>query len=69
MPTTSRDRYLIGKLGSYDASTVPRIDSHLRALRMRLRLTDLTDRQRANVRHDLDELLDRRRALTVLVSP
>lgn len=60
MSTTSRDRYCIGKLGSYDVSTVPRIDSHLRALRLRLPLADLTDRQRANIRHDLDALLDRR---------
>lgn len=58
--TTSRDRYLIGKLGSYDVSTVTRVDGHLRALRLRLRLADLTDRQRENVRHDIDALLDRR---------
>ncbi len=64
--TPTRDRYLIGKLGSYDVSTVPRIDSHLRALRLRLRLADLTDRQRASVRHDLDELLDRRAELTLM---
>lgn len=68
MPTTSRDRYLIGRLGSYDASTLARIDSHLRALRMRLK-QDITDRQRANAHEDLDALLDRRRVLTVLVSP
>ena len=68
MPTTSRDRYLIGRLGSYDASTLARIDSHLRALRMRL-TQDITDRQRASARDDLDALLDRRRTLMVLVSP
>lgn len=67
MSVTSRDRYIVGRLGSYDVSTVARVDSHLRALRMRLRLADLTDRQRANVRHDLDELLDRRAAITAAV--
>lgn len=68
MSTTSRDRYLVGRLGSYDVSTVARVDSHLRALRMRL-TQDITDRQRASARDDLDALLDRRRALTALVSP
>lgn len=64
MTTASRDRYLSGKLGSYDTSTVPRIDSHLRALRYRLTLADLTARQRANAMADVDALLDRRAEIT-----
>lgn len=68
MPTTSRDRYLIGKLGSYDTSTRARIDSHLRALGIRL-TQDITDRQRANARHDIDALLDARAAFMAPVSP
>lgn len=58
---TARDRYLIGKLGSYDVSTRARIDSHLRALGVRL-TQDITDRQRANARLDIDSLLDARGA-------
>ncbi len=58
--TTSRDRYLIGRLGSYDASTMAQIDSHLRALRMRARLADLTPRQADRIRDDVDLLLDAR---------
>lgn len=58
--TTSRDRYLTGNLGSYDTSTVARVDSHLRALHMRARLADLTDRQAGRIRDDIDLLLDAR---------
>lgn len=60
----ARDHYLIGKLGSYLCPTVDHVDGHLRALRLRLRLTcDLTARQRDNTRADVDALLDRRQAL------
>ncbi len=62
--TPTRDRYLIGKLGSYDASTVARIDSHLRALRMRAQLTQLTPQQAQRVRDDVDLLLDARTSAT-----
>jgi hypothetical protein len=62
MPSV-RDRYLIGKLGSYDTSTVARVDSHLRALRHRL-TTDITPRLQLNVWADINELLQRRHTLT-----
>lgn len=62
--TTSRDRYLIGKLGSYDASTLARIDSHLRALHMRARLAEPAPRQADRIRDDIDLLLDARTTLT-----
>lgn len=59
--TNPRDRYLIGKLATYDASTVARIDSHLRALRLRL---VGTTRQVASARADVDALLERRTELS-----
>lgn len=61
--TTTRDRPLIGRLGSYNVSTTARVDSHLRALRIRL-AGPITDRQTASARHDVDLLLDARSALT-----
>lgn len=63
MPTTARDRYTIGRLGSYDTSTVARVDSHLRALRVHLG-GPVTARQAANTRWDVDLLLDARSAMT-----
>lgn len=60
-----RDPYVIGRCGSYLAPTIAHVDHHLRHLRLRLRLTcDLTARQQAATRHDLDALLDRRLRLT-----
>lgn len=61
MPTT-RDRYIVGKLGSYDTSTVTRIDLYLRHLHPQLTMG--TDRRRASARHDVDLLLDARSRLT-----
>lgn len=60
MTTASRGRYLVGKLASYDASTIAHIDRHLRGLRYRLTLADQTERQRDRAREDIDALLDRR---------
>lgn len=61
MTSASQDRFLRGKLASYDTSTVARIDTHLRALRLRL---VGTERQVASARSDMDALLDRRAELT-----
>lgn len=62
--TNPRDRYVTGRIGSYDAATVASIDRHLRGLRYRLTLADQTERQRARVREDIDALLDRRTRIT-----
>lgn len=59
----SRDPYAVGKLGSYDCSTLPKVDSHLRALRIRLTV-GITPRMRIAVWHDLNMILDRRTAMT-----
>jgi hypothetical protein len=59
----SRDPYLIGKLGSYDVATLAKVDSHLRALRLRL-TTRIEPRQRIQLWADINALLDRRSAMT-----
>lgn len=59
-PPTSkaRDRFVVGRLGSYECRTVTELDNHLRKLR--------TDRQGAcgaplvRILHDIDQLLERR---------
>jgi hypothetical protein len=59
----SRDPYLIGKLGSYDVTTLAKVDSHLRALRLRL-TTRIEPRQRIQLWADINALLDVRHRLT-----
>jgi hypothetical protein len=56
--------YVIGKCGSYLAATVDQVDKHLRGIRTWLKGT-VEPRRAANLRHDLDLLLDRRAELVV----
>lgn len=60
-PTTARDQYVIGKLGSYLAPTVPAVDAHLRKLLAAL--PHARPVVEVRLRQDIDELLDRRRVL------
>lgn len=60
-PGRLRDQYVVGKLGSYLCGTVPAVDAHLQKLRRQL--PDACGAPRARILHDLDQLLDRRRAL------
>lgn len=67
-PSTTRDQYVVGRLGSYMCPTVAAVDGHLRVLRGRLRLNrpipgPIDAGINARLRDDIDRLLDRRREL------
>lgn len=57
-PTTARDQYVLGQLGSYLCPTVTAVDKHLSTLRTKLAIARPV--MAAKILEDIDRLLDRR---------
>lgn len=62
-PARLRDHYVVGKIGSYLATSPSVIDVHLRKLRLRLERTGPA--AHPMIWHDIDLLLERRSRMLV----